>query len=273
MEALSTSMSVSSFRVALGSAFTYGVLTFFSPCILPMVPGYISFLTAEGGEASGSRFKVFFSSLLFVLTFTAIFSLIGFGAGSIGAFVTTNSTYLRFVGGTLIVFFGLQMSGLLLKEWVPRVMVSVALLLLSLYMFGILGKYILPTVGMLLLLLSLYYAGLHKMMYGEARLKVTPKGVLKPVLLGIAFSIGWSPCLGPFLGAVIVQSMAFPPLQSAVMLSVYSLGLALPFLILGSASSLLFSIVSKISRYGWIMELVGGAFLVLTGLVIFYGLV
>ncbi len=258
------------FWLALGTAFLYGILTFLSPCILPMVPGYISFLTAESGRSSRSSF---FSALFFVLTFTLVFSLMGFGVGTISTFITVNSSYLRYVGGSLIIFFGLQMSGLLLKEFVPKIILFLALFLASLHLFGILGDCILPTIGLLLLVYALYVIGLHRLMYSEVRLKLHPEGVLKPVLLGLAFAIGWSPCLGPFLGTVLIQSSSFPPPQAALILFAYSIGLAIPFLVLASASSLLFSFVNKMSKYGLVMELVGGSLLILVGVAIFYGLV
>lgn len=211
--------------VSLVTAVAAGLLSFISPCVLPMVPVYIGYLSGSAAEASG-RAATVRQALLFVLGFTAVFVALGASAGLLGAGLNEYLPLLRQAGGVLLIVFGLHTMGLI-------------------------------TIPLL---------------YRDSRLDYRPASVggLSAFLVGTVFALGWTPCVGPILAAILLMASETATVgQGALLLAVYSLGLGIPFLAtalaLGSANRFL----KRLNRYHRVIELVSGLFLVVMGILLF----
>ncbi|HNQ99022.1 MAG TPA: cytochrome c biogenesis protein CcdA [Trueperaceae bacterium] len=210
----------------IGVAFAAGVLSFLSPCVLPLVPSYLAYV---GGSAEAKRAVLLRNALAFVLGFSLVFIALGAGASALGSLLRANQRALTLGGGVLVILFGLVMLGVIKLPWLYRD---------------------------------------TRMQYsGETR---TPFGA---VLLGMAFAAGWTPCIGPILGAILTMASAAGTLSAGVgLLAVYALGLAVPFL----AAALLLDPFMRFSRrfrrfLPWV-ERVAGALLLVAGVLMVTGL-
>jgi cytochrome c-type biogenesis protein len=220
--------------ISLLGAFVAGLLSFLSPCVLPLVPSFITYLTGLSfadlqaeHPSHVVRQRTLVHSLLFILGFTVVFVLLGASATYLGSFFRENIPILRRVGGLLIVVFGLHVSGL-----VP--------------------------IGMLL---------------GEKRVALhhKPAGYLGSVLVGIAFAAGWTPCIGPILASIlIVAAREATVSRGIVLLLVYSLGLAIPFFVSALALHRFLVFFNRFKRHIRLMEIATGVFLVVAGLLVFF---
>lgn len=209
----------------IGVAFAAGVLSFLSPCVLPLVPSYLAYV---GGSAEAKRAVLLRNALAFVLGFSLVFIALGAGASALGSLLRANQRALTLGGGVLVILFGLVMLGVIKLPWLYRD---------------------------------------TRMQYsGETR---TPFGA---VLLGMAFAAGWTPCIGPILGAILTMASAAGTLSAGVgLLAVYALGLAVPFL----AAALLLDPFMRFSRrfrrfLPWV-ERVAGALLLVAGVLMVTG--
>lgn len=214
-------------------AFSAGFLSFVSPCVLPLVPTYISYITGLSYEELTSsegraraREVAAKNSLIFILGFSTIFILFGASATFIGHFFLSNQAVIRQVGGVFIVFFGLYIMGL--------------------FQFSFLA--------------------------GDKRFhfKNKPAGYAGSYFVGVAFGAGWTPCVGPILGSILLYASTSSSVMTGVqLLAVYSLGLGLPLFLasLGVQTFLLYS--KRATRFmSWITR-ASGAFLVAVGVMIF----
>ncbi|HVF38396.1 MAG TPA: cytochrome c biogenesis protein CcdA [Gemmatimonadaceae bacterium] len=173
--------------LSFGVAFTAGVLSFLSPCVLPLIPSYITFLTGMSVEnVEGSRRNTLIHASLFILGFTAIFLALGATATMLGQMMLAYRGWISRIGGVLIILFGLYLAGVV----------------------------------------SMNFFGRERRVY----LATKPAGYAGTMLVGIAFGAGWTPCIGPILGAVLIYTSSAADLNRGLMLLLlYSLGLALPF--------------------------------------------
>jgi cytochrome c-type biogenesis protein len=220
-------------NVSFVAAFVAGVLSFISPCVLPLVPGYLSFVSGvtleqmrQGGEGSRGRGRVFAASLAFVLGFSAVFVSLGASASAVGQFVGENLRVLARIGGIVIILFGLHTMGLLRIRW----------------------------------------------LYAEKRVQTerkpaTPAGAF---LVGLAFAFGWTPCIGPILAAILAVAATQDTVgQGVQLLAVYSAGLGIPFLLTSLAVDRFFSAFARIRRHYKAIEVTAGALMVAIGVLIF----
>lgn len=222
--------------VHLTLAFGAGMLGFLSPCILPLVPGYVSFVSGislmelNPGERRRHLAQVLLTTGLFVLGFSIIFTALGASASALGAFVMTNRQWLGRVGGIVVVLLGLSVLGIVK---VPG-------------------------------------------LYRERRFQLErrPRGLLGAVPVGMAFGFAWTPCVGPVLAGILALAATAQGIANgAMLLFVYSLGLGLPFLV---AAGLLTSAADTfrwIRRNGRAIEAISGVFLVLMGGAMMFDLV
>lgn len=215
-------------------AFIAGILTFLAPCTLPLVPGYLGFISGVGTEdlkdplkAKSARKKIFLNGLLFVIGFSLIFILLGslFGLG--GGALIKYRLWLSRIGGVFVILFGLFMIGVL----------------------------------------KLPFLNVEKHLTGIKFL--TPGKPTSSLIFGATFAFGWTPCVGPILGSILTLAAAGATVgEGALLLSVFSLGLAIPFLAvalgIGSASVYL----NKISKYLHVVSIVGGLFLIFLGVLL-----
>lgn len=221
--------------VSLLTAFGAGLFSFISPCVLPLIPAYISFISGvsidtlqEGGEEAGNTtMKVFVSTLIFVLGFSTVFIMLGAGAGVIGKLLFIYRIWFNRVAGGMIIVLGLHMTGLL--------------------RIGFLN----------------YEKRIH--------VRENPLGVLGIFLIGAAFAFGWTPCIGPILAAILTLAAQQGSVGSGMfMLAVYSAGLGLPFILTGLAINKFFGVYKKMRRHLGTIEKFAGAFLIIVGGLIFF---
>jgi cytochrome c-type biogenesis protein len=210
-------------------AFAAGLLSFLSPCVLPLVPSYLGFITGYTiNEMTDRRRIAMTHAVLFVLGFTLIFMLLGAGATTLGRTLRYYEVWIQRVGGVLIVLFGLYCLGV--------------------FRFSFLDQ--------------------------DARLHLDrkPVGYLGSVLVGIAFGAGWTPCLGPILGAILTLAATEATLaRGMLLLGVYSLGLAVPFLLAAYAAESFLGWFQRFRRYLPWVQRISGVLLIVVGLLIATG--
>jgi cytochrome c-type biogenesis protein len=215
--------------IRIGIAFIGGLASFLSPCVLPLVPGYISLMSgvsidhlkSEEGSRSMARRAIIINSLAFNAGLSVIFLSLGATAGLIGAAIT-NNVWVRVIGGLVIIAFGLQLIGIL-------------------------------KIGAL---------------YKDTRFfsSEKPRGIFGSMMLGMAFAAGWTPCIGPILGGIIGLAATSGGWKNGLVLSAfYSAGLAVPFLITGLGINQFLSFYSKFRRHLHKVEVVSGVILILIG--------
>jgi len=210
-------------------AFVAGLLSFLSPCVLPLVPSYIGFLTGMSlPEMAGRRRVALLHALLFVLGFSLIFMLLGASATALGRALNYYQQWLQRIGGVLIILFGLVCLGVI--------------------RLSVLNQ----------------ERGLQ--------LEHKPVGFLGSAVVGMAFGAGWTPCIGPVLGAILGLAATTQDLsRGLLLLGMYSAGLAVPFLLAAAALEAFLDWFQRFRRYlPWVMRL-SGALLVLVGLLMVTG--
>lgn len=219
---------------AVAAAFAAGVISFLSPCVLPLVPGYISYIAGQsinGPIRTGARIAGAHAvalSLCFVLGFSTIFVLLGASATALGQLLLSNRQELNLVGGIVVIGFGLLTLGLVRPGWLQR----------------------------------------------DFRFNASFPGG-RPVAayaLGMAFAFGWTPCIGPILGAILTVSAASATITTGVaLLGVYSLGLGVPFLLAAAFTDGLLAKIKSIGRLGRALQLVAGGVMVVMGIAMITG--
>ncbi len=214
-----------------------GLISFLSPCVLPLVPAYLCFvagisfdrLTGEGGAAGPElRRQVMTGAVAFVLGFTTVFVALGASASVISNLLVGHLDMLARIAGVVIVLFGLHMAGLLRIAWLNR----------------------------------------------EARFAPEQRGggLLGAYIVGLAFAFGWTPCIGPILGAILAVAASQDTLTSGMaLLAVYSLGLGVPFLLAAWGARAFMGFMQRFRHHMHKVELAAGGLLVVTGVMIFFG--
>ena len=220
-------------QISIAVAFIAGVLSFLSPCILPLIPGYISFLSGlsleelrGGAERSKVIRKAGLTSIFFVIGFSVVFVSLGASASLIGKFLASHLKILTKVGGIIIIILGLYLLGVLKGGWLNV----------------------------------------------ERRLKVKRRsgGLFGAFLIGLAFAFGWTPCIGPILAGILALAATQKTvIKGMLLLAVYSAGLGIPFIITGFSVGLFaqfFQRYKRLMRWG---EIAAGLLLIVIGVLIF----
>jgi cytochrome c-type biogenesis protein len=217
--------------VSFPAAFTAGILSFLSPCVLPLIPAYFTFITGFSLEEltenrnSEIRKKVFLSTVLFVSGFSLVFILMGASASYLGSLMFNHRELIRILGGILIMLMGVHLTGIIR---IPGLDV-------------------------------------------EKRINIEKKPLhfLGIVIIGMAFGAGWSPCIGPLLGSILIIAGSQETVwQGIVLLAVYSAGLALPFIIISVFIHLLLIVIKKASRVLQYVNAAAGILLIIVGLIL-----
>jgi cytochrome c-type biogenesis protein len=267
--------------VSLAAAFLAGLISFLSPCVLPLVPGYISMLSGIGVEQlrQGQQPKggLFASALSFVVGFSVVFISFGASASAVGGFLRQNRALLAPLAGALILLFGLHLLGGLIRMNVRAGIilgcVLVALGVASLVHHGPLVAGLGASHFFSLSIIGFLGPQLARWLNQDVRLRNTDTkpGMLSGFLLGFAFAFGWTPCIGPILATVLALAAASDTVARGVLLlAVYSAGLAVPFLLtaLGLAQFLRF--YQNFRRHLHAVELLSGALLLFVGGLVFF---
>jgi cytochrome c-type biogenesis protein len=222
--------------VSIPAALLAGLISFLSPCVLPLVPPYLVYLTgatiehvASDEEPQGSKRAVILSALIFVLGFSTVFVALGASASLIGGLIRTWSAQLSIVAGIVIILMGLHFLGLTRIGFLMR----------------------------------------------EGRLPIPkPVGLWGAYVMGLAFAFGWTPCIGPILAAILsVAASEATVTRGAGLLAVYSAGLGIPFLLAAFMVERFSSMLSRMKRHLAIVERTMGALMVLTGIAFLTGAV
>ncbi|MHA1547447.1 MAG: cytochrome c biogenesis CcdA family protein [Alphaproteobacteria bacterium] len=214
--------------IALPLAFLAGIVSFLSPCVLPMVPGYVSYVAGRTLDelrhqrTMHRQLAALGLSSAFVLGFSVVFVGLGASASAVGNLFQSFRYEASYVGGAVIILFGLHMMGVFRFKWMSR------------------------------------------------ELRFTPQipggRPIGALLLGTAFAFGWTPCIGPILGAILTLSATTMSVSDgALLLAVYSLGLAVPFLVVAAFTDSFMARVGRLRRIGWPLQMAAGAVLVAVG--------
>jgi len=224
---------MSGHEVTYIGAFVAGLLSFLSPCVFPLIPSYVMYITgisyADMQAEHPShiiRQKAIFHSLCFICGFTAVFVLLGASATYIGSFLSANAIIVRKVGGVLLVLLGLHVTGLF------------------------------PL----------------KFLLGEKRVNIKhkPAGYAGSFLVGIAFAAGWTPCIGPILAAILaVAATEESVYQGILLLLLYSMGLGVPFFLSALAMNKFMAVFNRFKKYIHIFEIITGILLMVVGVLIY----
>ena len=264
--------------ITLWTAFIAGLLSFISPCVLPIVPAYLSYITGASANAVGQeqRFniKAVIPVIFFVLGFSTVFILMGASASYIGQFFMDYKMYIAKIGGALVVFFGLHFTGLFLKPDFKNISYAVGLFIVALFTFGLISLETFYTfAGIWASVMALYFLKLHEFLYRQFKVEKSGKASgISSFIVGLTFGAGWSPCIGPILGSILMIAMNEGTVSKGmILLAFYSLGLGIPFILAGVLWTGFLNMVKKFGRFFEIVEIVGGVLLIVLGLLLATG--
>jgi len=213
-------------------AFLAGGASFLSPCVLPLIPGYLSFISGVAPSELGDRDRpisqILVPSLLFVLGFSIVFIGLGVSASLLGEFFSEHESILQRILGGFVASMGFFMLGVVKIPW----------------------------------------------LYGEARIEMSKAksfGRGASLVMGMAFALGWTPCVGPILASILALSMSSgDSTRGAILLASYSLGLGVPFVVTGLLFDKLRTTIGWLSRHSIVINRVAGVFLMTIGALIFF---
>ncbi len=210
-------------------AFSAGLLSFLSPCVLPLVPVYLASLVGPGifdAKVTRKRMPIFLHSLSFVIGFSIVFTILGAGAGLAGFAISAHLVVIRQIAGSLLIVFGLFILAALKVPWLNF------------------EKRLTPS-------------------------QSVTTGYLRSFLTGGIFSLAWTPCVGPILGGILTLALGSGTAwQGACLLAVYSLGLGLPFLLIGVTFDSITPLLKHIHRYSAAIYVISGLLLIAVGILI-----
>jgi len=320
-------------NLTLSIAFLAGLLSFVSPCVLPLVPAYIGYLggttVMAGGQTETRRetLRTFSHALFFVLGFGLVFILLGATATFIGRFIFDSAILLQRVGGVLLVVFGMRLMGIGWSRGRWLAAAAIVALLTFAFNSGLLGRgglafgdytllwleesvmmglivfaganlstarqvilavaagilnflasfdTLLPNlIASVLIALVAFFLNRADFFYAEKKIELKQTrqtGYLRSLLFGVVFAAGWTPCVGPILAGILVLAGQLDTIgQGMLLLTAYTLGLGIPFLLVGLAFGPLSRWLRKMNRYLGIVSVVSGVLLVLMGVLIFTG--
>jgi cytochrome c-type biogenesis protein len=222
-------------NVSYVAAFVAGFLSFISPCVLPLIPGYVSFISGlsleemrevSAGRAAAARRQVLVASITFVIGFSLVFISLGASASAIGDFFGRRLPLLGKIAGVINIVLGLHTAGVFRIRWLE--------------------------------------------MEKRVQTRQKPTSLVGALLVGIAFAFGWTPCIGPILGGIlVVAGRQDSVLEGVKLLAVYSAGLGIPFILTSVAVNRFFAASARLRRHFHTIEIVSGILLIAIGVLIF----
>ncbi|MFH1783812.1 MAG: cytochrome c biogenesis protein CcdA [bacterium] len=222
-------------EISLIVAFMAGFAAFISPCVLPLIPAYISFITgvsvkelSSADTKSKNVSKIILPTLFFILGFSLIFIILGASATFLGSFFLKNQRILQIIGGIIVVIFGLHMAGAFKLKFLE-----------------------------------------HEKRFSMNRRPLT---VIGAFIAGVVFALGWTPCVGPILASILLYAGTQETVSEGIkLLSAFSLGLGIPFLLTSIAIGSFLSVFDRIKKYFRIISILSGIILVIMGILIMTG--
>ena len=215
--------------VSIPIAFWAGLISFFSPCLLPMIPAYIMYITGVNmeDELQKRRLLAIVRTLAFVLGFTIIFMIMGTSAGFLGKIFAQNKNIFTKVSGLLIILFGLNMMGVL----------------------------------------KLNILNMEKRMSAPKRIT----NWFSSLLMGMAFAAGWTPCFGPVLASILLYASGSATVSKGIfLLFIYSLGMAIPFLLTAVFINVFVRLMERADRFMKYLPMISGIIMVIFGVLVFF---
>jgi len=208
--------------LALGA----GIISFLSPCVLPLIPGYIAYISGNSlNELLEKKNTSLFPIVLFTIGFSIIFIILGASATFLGKFLLKNSFPLRIIAGTIVIIFSLHIIGVF----------------------------------------QIKFLNYEKKIYSERKF-----GLFSSLLIGMAFAFGWTPCIGPILGSILMLASTEESINKGILLLLfYSLGLAIPFILSGYLFQKFITISKNLKKRMNLITKFGGSLLLITGILIF----
>ena len=212
------------FEISVATAITGGLLSFLSPCVLPLVPGYLAYISGSSNkEMQNQKFQTLLSALFFVFGFSTIFIILGASASAVYGLIGKHTGTLSTIAGLVIIIFGI------------------------------------------------HYLGLFKILFLYRQFKInvqkSTSNYFGAYVIGLCFGFGWTPCIGPILGTILIlaanQNTAF---QGVFLLAAYSVGLGIPFLVFATLTQSITNKITRIGRHFRKVELISGTLLIITGL-------
>lgn len=219
-------------NVTIIAAFTAGLISFFSPCVFPLVPAYVANLTGstiEGGRITVGKKTVFTRSIAFIVGFSLVFVLLGASASLLGEALARYQNLIARIGGLFIIVFGMQMAGILKMKW---------------------------------------FMNEKRFQMDTSK----EKNIWRSGIMGIVFAAGWSPCIGLALGSILILAGSSGTMGTGIfMLIVYSLGLAIPFLAISFLITYSMKVIKNVNKWLGKISIFSGWLLILLGLLLFTG--
>jgi cytochrome c-type biogenesis protein len=219
-------------NINIVTAFLFGILSFISPCVLPIVPGYLSFISGvsfeemqDAEQRSRIRKRIAANSLFFILGFSTVFIALGASATAVGGFLHDKIVLIGKIAGIVLIVFGIHMIGIFKIPFLNY----------------------------------------------EKRFQANKKqlGLVGAFVVGLAFEFGWTPCIGPILAGILtIASQQDTVGKGIILLAAYSLGLGIPFFLTGLSVSAFYSLFNKFKRHLHTVEVIGGIMLILVGVLI-----
>jgi cytochrome c-type biogenesis protein len=212
------------------TAFLAGLVSFISPCVLPLVPAYMSFLTGstveelKGDQTAQARARVLGHATAFILGFTLVFIILGVFASAAGGILAANKLWIARVGGVIIIILGLNMMGVFKIPFL--------------------------------------------MMDKRPQFRSVNRSYAASLIVGIAFAAGWSPCIGPILSAILLVASQQHTLQATGYMLAYSAGLAVPFFLVAAAFNRSLALLNRIKRFLPTIEFIAGLILIAVGIIL-----
>jgi cytochrome c-type biogenesis protein len=218
--------------ISIPLAFLAGVLSFLSPCVLPLIPSYVSFITGisfkdltVGQDRKKIHYLTITNSIAFILGFSTVFIALGVSSSAVGSFFFQYVDMIRIIGGVVVIIFGLFIAGVLKLDF-------------------------------LLIQKKIYLSG-------------KPAGYIGTFVVGMTFAAGWSPCIGPILGTILVYAGSKgSALYGFQLLAAYSLGLAVPFFLSALAINVFLSYSPKLARFMRVIMFISGLLLIISGILL-----
>ena len=218
--------------ISISLAFFAGVLSFLSPCVLPLIPSYVSFITGisfkdltVGTDRKKIHYLTITNSIAFILGFSTVFIALGISSSAVGSFFFQYMDMIRIIGGVLVIIFGLFIAGILKLDFL--------------------------------------------MIQKKISLSGKPAGYIGTFLVGMTFAAGWSPCIGPILGTILVYAGSKgSALYGFQLLAAYSLGLGVPFFLSALAINVFLSYSPKLAKFMRAIMLISGLLLIIFGILL-----
>lgn len=268
-------------EVSIFGVFLAGVISFLSPCVLPLVPGYVSMLSGVGveqlKEGEGGTGKLLTLAFAFVVGFSVVFITLGASASAVGSFMLRNRNLMAPIAGALIILFGLHLVGWLIKIPVRLgIVVGVVLVAIGLALNLRYGNTleIKPMQFYAASLVFLLGPSMTRWLNRDVHLRNvggSQPGIVSGFLLGFAFAFGWTPCIGPILTSVLALAATKDTIgQGVLLLAFYSAGLAIPFLLTAVGIGRFLKFYQRFRKHLHTVEVFSGVLLLAIGGLIFF---